>query len=306
MLVSKVPATTANLGVGFDTLGLALKLYNIFEVRVTEPDTPDTIEIVGEGREELIKRENNSFIKAIEYFYRLYNLPIPHLAIKIFSNIPLCRGLGSSASAIVAGLMVGNTLTGKNLSKETLLRYAVELEGHPDNVTPAMFGGCTISLVNNGEILVKKIPFPEEIAVIVAVPQFNVKTEPSRKLIPDCVPLDVTIRGLAKMGIFINSLLTKDLNDLPLILEDELHEPYRAKYIPNYKKIKEEVISRGALGVVISGSGPSMAVLSKIDKVKQLKEDIELILLKNNIESKIFDLEIDNEGALLEVKECIM
>lgn len=303
MLVSKVPATTANLGVGFDTLGLALKLYNTFEVRVAERDV---IEVVGEGSEELIKRKNNSFIKAIEYFYRLYNLPLPHLAIRILSNIPVCRGLGSSASAIVAGLMVGNTLTGKNLSKETLLRYAVELEGHPDNVTPAMFGGCTISLVTNGEILVKKIPFPEEIVVIVAVPQFNVETELSRKLIPDCVPLDVTIRGLAKMGMFINSLLTKDLNDLPLILEDELHEPYRAKYIPNYKKIKEELISRGALGVMISGSGPSMVILSKRDNAKQLKEDIELILFKNNIVSKIFDLEIDKEGALLEVKECIM
>ncbi|MBC7319661.1 homoserine kinase [bacterium] len=302
MLVSRVPATTANLGVGFDTLGLALKLYNTFEVKISHLDN---IEVVGEGKEELVKRENNSFIKTIEYFYRLHNMTPPHLVIKISSNIPICRGLGSSASAIVAGLMVANALTGKNLPKEVLLKYAVELERHPDNVTPAMLGGCTISLVSNGEIIVKKIPFPEEIAIIVAVPQFNVETELSRKLIPDCVSLDTTIRGLAKMGMFVTSLLTKDFKHLPIILDDELHEPYRANYIPNYKKIKEELISSGALGVMISGSGPSMVILSERDKVKQLKEDIKAVLFRNNIVSKVFDLEIDNEGALLEVKECI-
>lgn len=302
MLVSKVPATTANLGVGFDTLGLALKLYNIFEVKTSELDK---IEVVGEGKEELSKKENNSFLKTIEYFYRKCNMSPPPLYIRIFSNIPICRGLGSSASAIVAGLMVANVLMGKNLPKEELLKYALELEGHPDNVTPAMLGGCTISLVSNGEIIVKKIPFPEEIAVIVAVPRFNVETEISRKLIPDCVPLDITVRGLAKMGIFVASLLTKDFENLPIILEDELHEPYRANYIPNYRKIRKELISTGALGVMISGSGPSMVVLSKKDNAEELKEDIKSILSKNNIVSKIFDLEIDNEGALLEVKECI-
>jgi len=299
ILVSRVPATTANLGVGFDTLGLALKLYNVFVVKTAESYT---IEVIGEGERELTRRENNSFIKTIEYFYRLHKMALPCLDIKIFSNIPICRGLGSSASAIVAGLMTANTLTGKNLTREELLNYAIELEGHPDNVTPAMLGGCTISLISNGRLMIKKIPFPKEIAVIIAVPQFNVETETSRKLLPDCVPLDVTIRGLAKMGMFIASILTRDIKDLPLILEDELHEPYRARYIPNYKKIKEEIISSGALGVMISGSGPSMVILSKRDDVKQLKEDAERILFNYNIESKVFDLEIDNDGALLEVK----
>ncbi len=303
ILVSKVPATTANLGVGFDTLGLALKLYNVFEVKTSESYA---IEVIGEGERELTRRENNNFIKAIEYFYRLYKMAPPCLDIKIFSNIPICRGLGSSASAIVAGLITANILTGKNLTREELLSYAVELEGHPDNVTPAMLGGCTISLISNGRLITKKIPFPEEIAVIIAVPYFNVETEMSRRLLPDCVPLDVTIRGLAKMGIFITSILTKDIRDLPLILEDELHEPYRAKYIPNYSKIKKEIISSGALGVMISGSGPSMVILSKRDDIKRLKEDIRRILFKNSIESRIFDLEIDNEGASLEVKECIV
>lgn len=302
ILVSRVPATTANLGVGFDTLGLALKLYNVFEVKTSESYA---IRVVGEGEKELAKRENNSFIKAIEYFYRLHRIVLPCLDIKIFSNIPICRGLGSSASAIVAGLMTANMLTGKNLTREELLNYAIELEGHPDNVTSAMLGGCTISLISDGRLIVKKIPFPEEIAVIIAVPQFNVETEVSRKLLPNCVPLDVTIRGLAKIGMFIASILTKDMKNLPLILEDELHEPYRAKYIPNYKKIKEEIISSGALGVMISGSGPSIVILSRRDEVKRLKGSIEKILFENNVESKIFDLEIDNEGALLEVKECI-
>jgi len=301
-LISRVPATTANLGVGFDTLGLALSMYNVFEVSISDADT---LEIRGEGVEDLARRENNSFLKAIDYFYNLYGMVPPPLAVRIESNIPICRGLGSSASAIVAGLMIANSLSNKNLTKEELLKYAVELEGHPDNVTPAMFGGCTISLFSKERMLVKKIPFPEELGVILAIPSFNVETETSRKILPDCVPFDTVARGLAKIGMFIVSLLTDDLKDLPSILDDEIHEPYRARYIPNYRRIKEEIISAGALGVMISGSGPSIVILVEKDRDRRLKEDTEFILNKNGISADVLSLEIDNEGAVLEVNKCI-
>lgn len=298
-LVSRVPATTANLGVGFDTLGLALRLYNIFEV---SDEGSDIVEINGEGIDELYNRENNIFLKALDYFYSLYNLTPPPLHVKISNNIPLCKGLGSSASAIVAGLTIGNELLGKGLSKEELLEHAVLLEGHPDNVSPALFGGCTISLVSRGKVIVKNVPIPDDLSVIVAVPYFDVPTESSRKILPECIPIDVTVRGLAKIGMFLVSLMTNNLKDLHTILDDELHEPYRARFIPNYNEIKRELLSVGALGVMISGSGPSIVILTEKEGSKELVESTDFILSKNNIEAKILNLEIDYEGAVLEVK----
>lgn len=298
-LVSRVPATTANLGVGFDTLGLALRLYNIFEV---SDEGSDIVEINGEGIDELYNRENNIFLKALDYFYSLYNLTPPPLHVKISNNIPLCKGLGSSASAIVAGLTIGNELLGKGLSKEELLEHAVLLEGHPDNVSPALFGGCTISLVSRGKVIVKNVPIPDDLSVIVAVPYFDVPTESSRKILPECIPIDVTVRGLAKIGMFLVSLMTNSLKDLHTILDDELHEPYRARFIPNYNEIKRELLSVGALGVMISGSGPSIVILTEKEGSKELVESTDFILSKNNIEAKILNLEIDYEGAVLEVK----
>lgn len=298
-LVSRVPATTANLGVGFDTLGLALRLYNIFEV---SDEGSDIVEINGEGIDELYNKENNIFLKALDYFYSLYNLTPPPLHVKISNNIPLCKGLGSSASAIVAGLTIGNELLGKGLSKEELLEHAVLLEGHPDNVSPALFGGCTISLVSRGKVIVKNVPIPDDLSVIVAVPYFDVPTESSRKILPECIPIDVTVRGLAKIGMFLVSLMTNSLKDLHTILDDELHEPYRARFIPNYNEIKRELLSVGALGVMISGSGPSIVILTEKEGSKELVESTDFILSKNNIEAKILNLEIDYEGAVLEVK----
>lgn len=297
-LVTKVPATTANLGVGFDTLGLALRLYNIFEVSDIEPNR---VEINGEGASELCNIKNNAFLKALNYFYGLYNLTPPPLNIKISSNIPLCKGLGSSASAIVAGLIIGNEILGKGLSREELLKYAILLEGHSDNVSPALFGGCTISLVSEGKVIVKKVPLPDNLAVIVVVPYFEVPTEPSRKILPEFIPREVTVRGLAKIGMFLVSLMTNDLKDLHSILEDELHEPYRARFIPRYNEIKRELISVGALGVMISGSGPSIVILTERGETERLVESTSVILAKNNIEAKILNLEIDYEGAVLEV-----
>ncbi|HOP55382.1 MAG TPA: homoserine kinase [bacterium] len=297
-LVVRVPATTANLGVGFDTLGLALKLYNIFEVNDSETDF---IEINGKGVECLYNRENNIFLKALDFFYRLYNLNPPPLSIKISINIPISKGLGSSASAIVAGLMIANNLLDKEFSREELLEYAVKLEGHPDNVTPAFLGGCTISLVSDGKVMVKEVPLPDDLSIIVAIPYFDVPTEPSRKILPNSVPLDVTVKGLARIGMFLVSLITDNLKDLPVILEDELHEPYRARFIPNYNGIKKELLSMGALGVMISGSGPSIVILTEREKVEELVELAGFVFNKNNIMAKILNLDIDYEGAVLEV-----
>ncbi|MGB9681418.1 MAG: homoserine kinase, partial [bacterium] len=280
------------------TLGLALKLYNIFEVNNEEPPG---LEIYGEGAEILSSRENNTFLSTIDIFAKAFRCILPPLKIRVWNSIPLCKGLGSSATAIVAGLLVANSISGKKLTKKELLKYAVEIEGHPDNVSAAMFGGCTVSLFYNDKIVVKKIPFPDSLSLIVAIPEFDVPTGLSRTRLPRSVPFEVATRGLARIGTFIASIVEKDLEELSFILEDELHEPYREEFIPNYNRIKREILERGAIGVMISGSGPTIVILTCRDKSDTLYKSISEIFTSYDLNVKLLNLEIDDKGAVLEV-----
>jgi len=294
----RAPATTANLGVGFDTLGLALKLYNIFEVNDEEPPG---LEIYGEGMQFLSIRENNIFLSTIDTFSRTFKCVVPPLKIKIWNSIPICKGLGSSATAIIAGLLIVNSMLDKSLTKEELLTYAVQIEGHPDNVSATMFGGCTVSLFYNGRIVVKKIPFPDLISLIVAIPEFDVPTGLSRMKLPNSVPFEVAARSLARIGTFIASIIEGDLDDIPFILEDELHEPYREEFIPNYNRIKREILRSGALGVMISGSGPTIITLAYKNRFDSIYKSVSDIFANYNLKVKLLNLEVDNKGAVLEV-----
>jgi homoserine kinase len=294
----RVPATTANLGVGFDTLGLALTLYNRFEVSDEESSG---LEIYGEGNKSLCNRENNAFLSTLDSFAEIFNYKLPPLKVKIWNSIPICKGLGSSATAIVAGLIIANNILGKDFTKEELIRYAVEIEGHPDNVSAAMFGGCTVSLVYNGRVVVKKIPFPNSVSLIVAVPEFDVPTGLSRTKLPNSISFEVAARSLARIGTFIASIVTEDLKELSFILEDEFHEPYRESFIPNYNRIKREMLESGALGVMISGSGPTVVILSYKNDVKFISHLVSDIFNRYNMKVKVLNLEIDQEGVVSEV-----
>jgi len=296
----RVPATTANLGVGFDTLGLALRLYNRFEV--SDDELPG-LEIYGEGSEALCNRENNAFLSTLNYFTKIFNYKLPPLKVKIWNNIPIYKGLGSSATAIVAGLIIANYILGKNFTKEELIKYAVEIEGHPDNVSAAIFGGCTVSLVHNGRVVVKKILFPNFVSLIVAVPEFDVPTGLSRTKLPNSISFEVAARSLARVGTFIASLVTENLEDLSFILEDEFHEPYRGSFIPNYNRVKKDILDAGALGVMISGSGPTVVVLSYKSNVKSISHSVSDIFNRYDMKVEILNLDIDQEGAVSEVND---
>lgn len=259
MIKVRVPATSANLGPGFDVIGVALSIFN--EVWVEGSDKKLEIEIFGEGADKISKDENNlvyrSFCKVLE---RVNKSP-KGIKLVLKNEIPLARGLGSSSAAIVGGLVAGNAYLGFPLNDEELLRMAVEIEGHPDNVAPALFGGVTIC-TQIPKLRCVKLPIFELDAVI-AVPDFEIKTSDARKILPREVPFEDAKMNVTNVAFLITALYTKKYELLELGMQDRLHQPYRSKLIPGLYEVLECAREAGALGVALSGSGPTVIALTK-------------------------------------------
>jgi len=256
----KIPATTANLGAGFDVLGIALNLYNSIEVLVSEQDK---IEIFTSEKVNTLSKNNDNLIyQCIKKIFDEFGERIPKLEINININIPVCRGLGSSSSAIVAGLMAGNFLLNQKLSKEELLYFANEIEGHPDNVTPCLFGGITSSLLENKKVHFQKIKTKLPLSFVVGIPDFELSTKLAREVLPKNVAYSDAIFNLGRVAFLINGLLSNDCESIKLGLNDKLHEPYRAKLIKGFDEIKKSALNNGALGTVLSGAGPTILAIT--------------------------------------------
>jgi len=252
------PASTSNLGPGFDALGLALRL----RLTVTATRIPDgfRIERSGEGSDLALDPNRDALLGAYRHLFRAAKQPVPTVALAIRSEIPVARGLGSSAAAIVAGLTLANHWMKGRFSPEELLLHAVELEGHPDNVSASLLGGLTLSFPRpDGTVTSLPVPAPRGLAITLVVPEgVRVSTEKARAILPRSVPLaDAaanTARALALLWIFANR--RADL--LADALEDVYHVPSRARLIPAYSNVVEAGRRAGALGVTISGSGPTL------------------------------------------------
>ena len=189
MIRLKVPATTANLGSGFDTLGMALSLYNIFTVKEILPDGEYTCEISGEGVDELKEARKNMLVTSYIKACNEWNLPVQGFAFESCNAVPLNRGLGSSSTAVVAGVVIANVLNGSKFPESELLRVMTKIEGHPDNVVPCYIGGMTVSCWDGESLRYVRLPaLPNDLNVIAAVPDFQVHTEDARKILPESVP----------------------------------------------------------------------------------------------------------------------
>ncbi len=261
----KVPATTANLGPGFDCLGVALSLYNEFEVDIAPKGlTKDlNINVIGEGFDIIPKDKTSMIYQAIKKVCQRCNHPVPKLDIKIKSNIPVCRGLGSSATVILAGVVLGNKICGERLSTKELLNIAVEIEGHPDNIVPAMFGGLCCSTIIGREVKFVKLTLPEDLVCLVIIPEIKVPTEKARKVLPKKVNFSDATKNLSNVALLISSLIARKYEMLNFAMKDWLHQPYRARLIPWMKKIFDLCLSNSALGVALSGSGSSIIAIYK-------------------------------------------
>jgi homoserine kinase len=218
-----------------------------------------SIRRLGEGSDLAVDPNRDTVLGAFRHLFRLARKPVPTVALTIDSSIPLARGLGSSAAAIVAGLALANHWMGGRFDSEAIFREATRLEGHPDNVAPAIFGGLTLSLpLTDGTVQALPLPFPRGLAITLAIPSLRVSTEKARALLPAVIPLADAARNTARAMALEHVLRTRRFELLAEALRDVYHVPYRARLIPGYEEVVEAGRRAGAYGVTISGSGPTV------------------------------------------------
>lgn len=296
MITVCVPATTANLGPGFDVLGLALNLYNYVKMEIREQDM--VIEVTGEGKDSIPTDRENIVFKAAQKVWGKCGFQYNGLYIKLENNIPLARGLGSSAAAITGGMVAANALVGYPLSSYEILHLATEFEGHPDNVAPALFGGLVISNFENGKVHNHQIQVQEGLNIVAIVPDFQLSTKLGRGLLPKLVTLKDASFNISRASLLITAFLTGDFQLLSLGMEDRLHQPYRSKLIPGMEAALTNGKKAGALGVALSGSGPTViAFCSEKNQLECVSSSMARAFNEADINVSIKNLLPDNLGA---------
>ena len=255
----RAPATTANLGPGFDCLGLALDIWNETSFEIGHSD----LSISGEGENELVLDLNNLLYRGFAKPFEIIGRDVPAVSIKAKNEIPVGRGLGSSAAAIVSGLIAGDKATGIGLSQDEILTLAAEMEGHADNVGPALLGGLQIVVSSNQEWVTSQVPIPKKISIIIFIPDKPVLTSDARSSLPETVTLDDAKFNIGRASLFVNSMAQGDIDHLGIATQDRLHQDYRAALLPGINSVMKGALSAGAACVFISGSGPSVIAISE-------------------------------------------
>jgi homoserine kinase len=261
----RVPATSANLGPGFDTLGLALSVYD--ELVVTVLDGPGLqLDVVGEGAQDVPRDASNLVVRAMAYAFASVGRELPGIRMRARNVIPHGRGLGSSGAAVVSGLLAakglleGDPVDPIELAPATLLRLATELEGHPDNVAPALFGGLTIAWVDETGPQYKKLLVHRGVAPLVFVPEFTMSTRVARALDPVQVTREDAVFNVSRSALLIAALMQSP-ELLLAATEDKLHQSYRAQAMPETDRLVRTLRAHG-YAAVVSGAGPSVLVLA--------------------------------------------
>ncbi len=294
----KVPATTANLGPGFDTLGLALSLYDELEVTVRD-DSVIRVKVHGVGEGVVPSDESNLVARSIAHVFSSYDIPLPGLEIVANNAIPHSRGLGSSGAAVVAGVMVAKGLLAGivDLSPERLLELATDLEGHPDNVAPALFGGLTIAWVTDDGPKYQKLTAHRGVSTVVFVPDMVMSTALARSLQPESVPHKDAIFNLSRSALLVAALIQSP-ELLLAATEDRLHQSYRASAMRETDDLIQMLRQHG-LAAVVSGAGPSVLVLGS-DPSQRLRA-AELVAANSNSTWVPLMLAVDFKGATVMV-----
>ncbi len=287
------PATTANMGPGFDCLGMALSLYN--EIGIEE--ISEGTEVINcESTKDLPREENLVYTTILDTFKK-YNFEYKGFRLHMLKcDIPISRGLGSSASAIVLGIMAADYLMGNIMSTQEIIDFATEIEGHPDNVTPAVVGGMVTALNNDGSVVYSKVPVFNLFKFAVMVPDFKVGTSDARKVLPDTYSREDCVYNIARASMLINAMNFGEAHKLRVCFEDKIHQPYRGLLIDNMKLIFEKAKEEGSYGEFISGSGSTLIAVIHKDNDKFLKKMRQFFeTLPGGWKINLFD--IDTRGA---------
>ena len=259
------PATTANLGPGFDCLGMALDLWNRLEVLPGgAPENGDTlVEIAGEGAEELATDSSNLTFRAMQFLFDEAGVAMPPLRLRCHNTIPLSRGMGSSAAAIAGGLVAANALCDNRYSDNELLEMAATIEGHPDNVAAAVLGGLQLVVSDGPQLYTAPIPVPEDVRAVLLIPESRIATADARAVLPGQVSVADAVFNMGRVALLVAGMALDRPQYLDVATQDRLHQPYRQPLFPAIKVIFAAARDAGALGVFLSGSGSTVLALTR-------------------------------------------
>lgn len=293
MIKIKVPATSANLGAGFDSLGLALDLYNYVYI-----EKSSKTQIISLDDEKVPIDESNLVYRAVKEVYDYCGEKLKEgLTIKQVNNIPMTRGLGSSSACIAAGVLGANILLGNRLNKDELLNIASKMEGHPDNVAPALLGGVVTSVFDRDKVYYVKQEIEADLDFYIIVPDFKVKTDISRANLPKMVKHSDAVFNVSRAALFSASLLKGKYENLKIAADDKLHQPFRFKEQKGCKEVLDECYKFSAYAAYLSGAGPSIIAIAAKNNYffsLNMKEKLNELGLGS---FKIYKHSIDNYGA---------
>ena len=290
----RVPATTANMGPGFDCLGMALDIYD--DITFAELGQGDSV-VEGEG---MVKSYGQLALHAAQELYKEIRRTAPSFKVCSDNRIPIGRGLGSSAAAIVGGLVAANHLCGVPLSTKEILELAVRIEGHPDNVTPALLGGCRVMVVEEDRQLTQaNVPFPPELKAVLFVPDFSMPTEESRRLLPDSLSRSDTVYNVSRAALLVTALATRRLELLQTAMGDRIHQPARSGIFSAMYCLFEAALDAGALGVFLSGGGPTVLALTLWEE-KEIGKAMEEAAREEGIRGESLVSRMTLKGAYVE------
>jgi homoserine kinase len=291
----RVPGTTSNLGPGFDALGLAVRLYN--EI-VLEPAEQFALAIEGEGASSLPRDRSNVMIAAFEKGCRAIGIEPPTMRWTCKHAIPTARGLGSSASAIVAGFMAADAVGNGALGRDRVLAMTTEIEGHPDNAAPAVFGGLQSSVLANGRVLRITVPTTNLPRMSLFIPDFELATRDARAVLPASLTRGEAVHNISRTALLVAALAAGDTTVLDEATRDVLHQPARTKLFPSMPMIFEAARAAGSTGVWLSGAGSTLAAFASDDRAIAVAEAMKRTAGEHGVSGRALVADVDRDGAV--------
>ncbi len=259
----RAPATTANLGPGYDCLGMALDLWNTLTVKVLPAGSEPAVVVSGEGAGELDADTQNLTYRAIEFLFNEADAPVPALSLQCENTIPLSRGMGSSAAAIAGGLVAANRLLDDVFSQADLLEMAATIEGHPDNVAAAIHGGMRLVVMDDDRLYTAPIRVPADLQAVLFIPDRRIATADARRVLPEQITVADAVYNMSRTALLVASMESDHPEYLNIATQDRLHQPYRQTIFPQMKVIFAAAQAAGAFGVFLSGSGSTILALAR-------------------------------------------
>lgn len=292
----RVPGSTSNIGPGFDSLGLAVTIYNTvrFDLLATNDSSVPLVTFESGESLPLPTDRTNHIFQVLERFWSADPAVLDRVRISIDCAVPIGSGLGSSGTATLAAAYAAKVLNGQDPALQSVLENATLIEGHPDNVSPSLLGGLTVSGTSHRKVFVQKLQWPEEWQLLFVVPSRQLKTSEARAALPKVVPFKDAVHNVQYVSLLLAAVANRDAEQFSYALQDKLHEPYRASLVPELLELKKTVRGSGALGCVLSGAGPTVMIVSHRAQVPEVQSVLEPFALQTK--SRVLKLAVDAQG----------